>query len=209
MKLLFFIWLMLGCHFSQAQKIIETFMNIPDSVCPASKEHRSKVYQQFVSTLHDVNYHSFKIEKISASYMLLTGLFEGTWELKKWKINKHENLVGVSLTTCGPICSSELYFFREKAATYEFLPTEQVFPTIIPDDYYNISEMKRLNQFNSNDLQFFSSYSWTAHFLPRKKYIRINFEEIDSFDSDQVKVVYANKKRHLLIKKRNNIFMKD
>jgi hypothetical protein len=199
---------MFGCHSSRAQSIISTFMNIPDSVCPATKEHRSKAYQQFVSTLHDVNYHSFRIEKISSSYLLLTGLFEGTWELKKWRITKKENLVGISLTTCGPVCSSTLYFFKEKMASYEFLPTEHVFPNITPKDYYNITEMKRVNQLNRIDSLVFSSFSWSAHFQPRKRNIRIDFEEIDSFDSTVMKIVYANKKGYLSLKRRKNIFEK-
>ncbi len=208
MKQLFLLWLMLSSLFSHAQSIIQTFMNLPDSVCPASQEHRSKVYQQFVSTLHDVNYHSFRIEKISASYILLTGMFEGTWELKKWPINKKENLVGVSLTTCGPVCSSNLYFFKENSTTYQFLPVEQIFPTITPDDYYNTTEMKRVNPLNSIDSTVFSSISWTSHFHTKKRSIRVDFDEIDSFDSEVVKIIYRNKSRRLIIKKRNNIFQK-
>lgn len=199
---------MFSSLFSKAQSIIQTFINLPDSVCPASQEHRSKVYQQFVSTLHDVNYHSFRIEKISASYILLTGLFEGTWELKKWPINKKENLVGVSLTTCGPVCSSNLYFFKEKSTFYEFLATDQILPTITPYDYYNITEMKRINSLNSIDSSLFSNISWTAHFHPKKRNIRVDFEEIESFDPEVVEIVYRSKSRRLVIKKRKNNFQK-
>jgi hypothetical protein len=193
MKQLFILWLMFSSHFSQAQSIIETFMNLPDSVCPASKEHRSKVFQQFVSTLHDFNYHAFRIEKLSSSYILLTGLFEGTWELKKWKLKKNENLVGISLTTCGPVCSSNLFFFKENSNSYEFLPAEQIFPTITPDDYYNITEINRINPLNSIDSTVFSSISWTSHFYTKKRSIRVDFEEIESG------IIFSKKVKNLLL----------
>lgn len=68
--------------------------------------------------------------------------------------------------------------------------------------------MKRINPLNSIDSTVFSNISWTTHFHTKKRSIRVDFEEIESFNPNFVKIVYSSKSRRLVIKKRKNNFQK-